>query len=259
MFFSPSLPHCFSLSFLLLRSRRRVGASSEESQRANRTQNTDENGHGSHVSGTIAGAKFGVAKRAKLVAVKVLGANGSGSNSGVLAGMNFVAANATAGRAVMNMSLGGPRSTALNQAVAAVARAGIVPVVAAGNSNQDTATTSPGSAPEAITVGAIDQATDQKATFSNFGAGVDVFAPGVRVQSVGIADDRATNVLSGTSMAAPHVAGLAAYLMRLERLTTADAVSDRIKALAGATGASVKNNAAGTTNLIANNGFNVQQ
>ena len=169
-----------------------------------------------------------------------------------------VAQNATAaklgGKAVMNMSLGGAKSRAINDAINSILRAGVVPVVAAGNENQDTANTSPGSAPGAITVGAIDQRNDSRASFSNFGEGVDVFAPGVNVQSVGISTDDATEILSGTSMASPHVAGLAAYLMSLEAITDATAVSDRIKKLAGATGASVGNNIRGTTSLIANNG-----
>jgi len=219
---------------------------------------TDENGHGSHVSGTIGGKTYGVAKNVELVAVKVLDKDGSGSNSGVLAGMDFVVANATArglrGKAVMNMSLGGALSQALNQAINAIANAGVVPVVAAGNENQDTKNTSPGSAERAITVGAIDQTTDTRASFSNFGAGVDVFAPGVNVLSVGIADDLATDVLSGTSMASPHVAGLAAYLMALEGITDVAAVASRIVKLAESTGAEVSNNRGNTTSLIANNG-----
>ncbi|KAL2018731.1 hypothetical protein VTK56DRAFT_437 [Thermocarpiscus australiensis] len=223
------------------------------------TVDTDENGHGSHVAGTIGGKTFGVAKKVNLVAVKVLDAQGSGSNSGVLAGMQFVADNATAsglaGKAVMNMSLGGSRSQALNAAINKIEAAGVVPVVAAGNENQDTANTSPGSAEAAVTVGAIDQRTDERASFSNFGALVDVFAPGVQVLSVGIQSDDDTQVLSGTSMASPHVAGLAAYLMALEGISGVQAVSDRIKALAQATGAAVLNNVAGTTSLIANNGF----
>ncbi|KAK3367500.1 serine protease [Podospora didyma] len=218
----------------------------------------DENGHGSHVAGTIGGKTVGIAKNVKLVAVKVLDADGAGTNSGVLAGMNFVADNATAtglgGKAVMNMSLGGSFSRAINAAINAIANAGVVPIVAAGNENQNTANTSPGSAAAAITVGAIDQRTDEKASFSNFGRGVDIFAPGVNVVSVGIASDVASESLSGTSMASPHVAGLAAYLMALEGISDVTAVSNRIKELAAATGATVKNNAAGTTNLIANNG-----
>jgi subtilisin family serine protease len=141
-----------------------------------------------------------------------------------------------------------------SQAINAVVRAGVVAVVAAGNENQNTANTSPGSAANAITVGAIDQRTDSKASFSNFGAGVDIFAPGVRVLSAGITSDTARATLSGTSMASPHVAGLVAYLMSLENLTNVTEVSNRMKQLAAATGASVKNNVRGTTNLIANNG-----
>ena len=154
----------------------------------------------------------------------------------------------------MNMSLGGGRSRAVNQAINNIAAAGVVPVVAAGNEDQDTANTSPGSAEAAICVGAIDQRTDERADFSNFGELVDVFAPGVDVLSVGVESDTATESLSGTSMASPHVAGLAAYLMALEGITDPAAVADRIKQLAQATGAQVGNNVPGTTSLIANNG-----
>ncbi|RDW84276.1 hypothetical protein BP6252_01866 [Coleophoma cylindrospora] len=223
------------------------------------TVNTDENGHGSHVAGTIGGATYGVAKSVKLVAVKVLDADGAGTNSGVIAGINFVASNATAmrlsGKSVMNMSLGGSKSQALNSAIAGVTRAGVVAVVAAGNDNVDAANSSPASAPSAITVGAIDAKTDTRATFSNFGASLDVFAPGVNIQSVGIANDTATTVLSGTSMASPHVAGLAAYLMALNtNLTTPAAVTNKIISLANTTGATVLKAGTGSPTLIANNG-----
>ena len=134
----------------------------------------------------------------------MLGADGGGSNAGVLQGLQFVADDAEqsnkAGKAVMNMSLGGPASRAVNSAVEAIARAGVVPVVAAGNEAQDAANVSPASAPNAITVGAIDQTNDQMADFSNFGADVDIFAPGVDVESVGITSNTASEVLSGTSM-----------------------------------------------------------
>ncbi|EXF75682.1 hypothetical protein COL5a_003757 [Colletotrichum fioriniae] len=219
---------------------------------------TDENGHGSHVAGTIGGQTFGVAKNVNLIGVKVLDGDGAGSNSGVLDGMQFViddvAKKNLTGKAVMNMSLGGSASAAVNRAIQALNNAGIVPVVAAGNENQDAANTSPASAPNAITVGAIDARNDRKASFSNFGTVVDIFAPGVNILSVGITSDTATNTLSGTSMASPHVAGLAAYLMGLEGLNTVKAVTDRMLALATASGASVQRNTAGTTNLIANNG-----
>ncbi|KAK1624078.1 subtilase [Colletotrichum phormii] len=219
---------------------------------------TDENGHGSHVAGTIGGQTFGVAKNVNLIGVKVLDGDGAGSNSGVLDGMQFViddvAKKNLTGKAVMNMSLGGSASAAVNRAIQALNNAGIVPVVAAGNENQDAANTSPASAANAITVGAIDARNDRKASFSNFGTVVDIFAPGVNILSVGITSDTATNTLSGTSMASPHVAGLAAYLMGLEGLNTVKAVTDRMLALAEASGASVQRNTAGTTNLIANNG-----
>jgi len=226
---------------------------------------TDENGHGSHVAGTIAGNTFGVAKKANIVAVKVLGAQGQGSNGGVIDGMqwiiNDVESRGIKGKAVMNMSLGGGFSEALNRAIQSMFEAGIVPVVAAGNDAIDTVNSSPGSAPNAITVGAIDARDDTIAPFSNFGQSVDVFASGVDVLSVGIESDTSTAVLSGTSMASPHVAGLAAYLMSFQGVSSPQEVDTLIKDLAQETGASVRNNVQGTTNAIANNGnrFNPQQ
>ncbi|TVY82752.1 Subtilisin-like protease [Lachnellula suecica] len=221
------------------------------------SNNTDENGHGSHVAGTIGGSTFGVCKSINLVAVKVLDSTGAGTNSGVIAGINFVATNVTArglaGKAIMNMSLGGSKSTALNSAIAALTKAGVVAIVAAGNENVDASNDSPASAPSAITVGAVD-AKDVKASFSNFGASVDIWAPGVNVLSVGIKSDTNTATLSGTSMASPHVAGLAGYLMSLEGLTTVTAVTSRMQALANATGAAVTNAGTGSPTLIAYNG-----
>ncbi|POR37298.1 Alkaline protease 1 [Tolypocladium paradoxum] len=218
---------------------------------------TDEHGHGSHVAGTIAGATFGVAKKANIMAVKVLDDKGMGMNSGILKGLQFVINDVKKrgiqGKAVMNMSLGGSVSEAMNRAVQAISNAGIVPVVAAGNENRDTATTSPGSAPSAITVGAIDN-NDARARFSNFGARVDIFAPGVNILSVGIRSDIDTKTLSGTSMASPHVAGVAAYLMALMGITEPAQVDALIKNLASKTGAACTNNVPGTTSLIANNG-----
>ncbi|KEZ41463.1 Alkaline protease 1 [Scedosporium apiospermum] len=220
--------------------------------------NTDENGHGSHVAGTIGGRTFGVAKQVDLVAVKVLDAEGGGDTAGVLDGMQWVVddvrANNRSGKAVMNMSLGGSFSRAMNSAIEALRQAGVVPVVAAGNENVDASRTSPASAPNAITVGAINAADDRRASFSNFGSVVDIFAPGVDVTSVGITSDTASARLSGTSMASPHVCGLAAYLMALEGINQVDDVVARITQLAGTTGASVGGNRGDTTNLIAYNG-----
>jgi len=231
---------------------------------------SDENGHGSHVAGTIGGSTFGVAKNANIVSVKVLDSQGAGANSGVIGGMQWIIDDVTdkisrnpelKGKFVMNMSLGGAFSQAINRVIEDLNAAGIVPVVAAGNEAQDTANTSPGSAPRAITVGAIDAATDVIADFSNFGPSVDIFAPGVQVESVGINSNTDTATMSGTSMASPHVAGLAAYLISIQDLSDstgqksmADLVSDAMKTLAEQSGASVKRNVPGTTSLIANNG-----
>ncbi|ROV88472.1 hypothetical protein VMCG_10455 [Cytospora schulzeri] len=221
--------------------------------------NTDGNGHGSHVAGTIGGKTFGVAKKVTLYGVKVLGADGTGPMSSVLTGVEFVAQTVKqlglSGKSVMNLSLDGSLSNALNQAINNLRAAGVVPVVAAGNDNDDAQNNSPASAAGAVTVGAVDQTTDQKASFSNFGQLVDVFAPGVNVESVSIQNTTATRAMSGTSMASPHVAGLAAYLMALENITNVDAVAARIRGLAGATGSHVLDNVKGTTPLIANNGL----
>ncbi|KAK7732503.1 hypothetical protein SLS53_008508 [Cytospora paraplurivora] len=220
---------------------------------------TDESGHGSHVAGTIGGKTFGVAKRATLVGVKVMGQNGLGSLSSTLAGLDFVYQTVRqrrlSGKSVMNLSLDGDLSQALNKAIDTLRAEGVVPVVSAGNDNTDAGNSSPSSAPGAITVGAIDQTTDQRAWFSNFGPHVDVFAPGVNVESVGIHSTTDTRILNGTSMASPHVAGLAAYLMALENITSVDDVEARVTTLAAATGSQVHGNVKGTAPWIANNGM----
>lgn len=213
--------------------------------------NTDENGHGTHCSGTIAGSTYGVAKSAKIVGVKVLDKNGSGSNSGVISGIQWVGNNAaTPSKSVLSMSLGGSYSSAVNSAVKAVVSKGITVVVAAGNSDDDASNYSPSSEPTAITVGAIDS-NDVRASFSNYGSLVDIFAPGVNVLSSWIGSTTATNTISGTSMATPHVAGLAAYLIILEGLSTPAKVVARIQALA--TSGKITD-AESTNNLIAYNG-----
>eukprot|EP01118_Nematostelium_gracile_P008258 TRINITY_DN2736_c0_g3_i4.p1 TRINITY_DN2736_c0_g3~~TRINITY_DN2736_c0_g3_i4.p1 ORF type:complete len:620 (-),score=180.36 TRINITY_DN2736_c0_g3_i4:27-1886(-) len=174
----------------------------------------DCDGHGTHVSGTVAGTTFGVAPRAKIVPVRVLDCNGLGTSAGIVAGINFVAATAVK-PAVAQMSLGGPRSTAENAAVERAIARGIPFSIAAGNEDADACNTSPASATNAITVGAIDKDTDQRSTFSNWGTCLDIFAPGNQIISAGIASDNAQVSLSGTSMAAPHVAGvMALYLQK---------------------------------------------
>jgi subtilisin family serine protease len=224
---------------------------------------TDENGHGTHCAGTIAGRTFGVAKSADIVGVKVLDAEGSGSFDGIIAGMEWVfqqvQASGTASKSVVSMSLGGGSSSAINDVVEDLTDLGVIVVAAAGNSGLDARTSSPASAPKAITVGAIDAKDDTIASFSNFGPAVDILAPGVDVLSAYIGSNIATEVLSGTSMACPHVAGLAAYLIAEEGISGPDRMAARIIELATATGATATLNSkaedAGTTTLIANNGF----
>ncbi|GAA3114999.1 subtilisin family serine protease [Kribbella aluminosa] len=168
-------------------------------------------GHGSHVAGTIGGTTYGLAKAAKLIAVRVLDCKGSGSTESVVAGIDWVTKNAKK-PAVANMSLGGGADDALDAAVKASVDAGVTYAVAAGNDNADACQSSPAKEPSAITVGATDD-QDQRAVFSNFGKCVDLFAPGVDITSVGITGPDATAKMSGTSMATPHVAGgIALYL-----------------------------------------------
>lgn len=174
--------------------------------------NTDEHGHGSHVAGTIGSRAFGVAKNALLVAVKVLDAQNRGQTSGFIAGIDWAVKNKRAGRGcVINLSLGGPRVDAFNAAVRAAWNAGCVVVAAAGNDNVDACNISPASEPTIITVGATN-IQDARAGFSNWGQCLDVFAPGENIVSTWNQGNNINN-LSGTSMAAPHVSGLAAWIM----------------------------------------------
>jgi subtilisin family serine protease len=173
---------------------------------------SDCNGHGTHVSGTVGGTAWGVAKQVALVPVRVLDCRGSGSFSGVIAGVDWVAANPRR-PAVANMSLGGGLSSSVNAAVAGAVASGVTMVVAAGNSNADACLSSPASEPSALTVGATTS-TDARASYSNYGYCLDLFAPGSSITSAWYTSPTATNTISGTSMASPHVAGAAALVLQ---------------------------------------------
>lgn len=194
----------------------------------NNEANTDCHYHGTHVAGTIAGTQFGVAKDASVVPLRVLNCSGSGSYSGVIRAINWVIATHPAGTpAVANLSLGGPKSSAVNLAIAAMVEAGIPTFVAAGNSYTDACSASPASTPEAITVGATDR-FDNKAGFSNFGDCVDVFGPGVSIVSANAKNHASPTSLSGTSMAAPHLAGIGALILSENPGANASQVEDQI-------------------------------
>jgi subtilisin family serine protease len=174
----------------------------------------DCNGHGTHVAGTVGGATYGVAKQVSLVAVRVLDCNGSGSTSGVAAGIDWVTANHAAGQpAVANMSLGGGPDTVLDTAVRNSIADGVSYSIAAGNSNANACNYSPARVAEAITVGSTTS-TDARSSFSNIGTCLDLFAPGSTITSSWYTSDTATNTISGTSMATPHVAGVAALYLQ---------------------------------------------
>ena len=174
---------------------------------------SDCNGHGTHVAGTLGGTTYGIAKGVALHSVRVLDCAGSGTLSGVLAGINWVTANAIH-PAVANMSLGGGFSATLNSAVATSVASGVTYAVAAGNSGADACTFSPASEPTALTVGSVNPVNDVRSSFSNFGTCVDLFAPGEGILSAWASSDTATNTIAGTSMASPHVAGVAALYLQ---------------------------------------------
>ena len=172
----------------------------------------DCHGHGTHVAGTVGGSTYGVAKGVSLVGVRVLNCSGSGTTSGVIAGIDWVTSNHTTGKAVANMSLGGGASTSIDNAVKNSIADGVVYAIAAGNSNRDACRYSPARVPEAITVGATTS-TDARASYSNYGSCLDLFAPGSSITSAWYTSNTATNTISGTSMATPHVAGVAALYL----------------------------------------------
>ncbi len=206
----------------------------------------DCHGHGTHVAGTVGSNTYGVAKNVELFAVRVLGCNGSGSNSGVIAGVDYVANNAVL-PAVANMSLGGGASTALDNAVNNATNQGVLFVVAGGNENQNACNSSPARAASAYTVGATDS-SDRRASFSNFGTCLEIFAPGVNITSTWSTSNSATNTINGTSMASPHVAGVAALLLDENPAASPGQLADLLTA--NATPGVVTNPGSGSPNLM---------
>jgi subtilisin family serine protease len=207
---------------------------------------SDCNGHGTHVSGTVGGSTYGVAKSAFLHGVKVLNCAGSGSTSGVIAGVDWVRNNRI-NPAVANMSLGGGVSTALDNAVNNLANSGVTIVVAAGNSNANACNSSPARAANAITVGSTTS-TDARSSFSNFGTCLDLFAPGSSILSSWYTSNTATATLSGTSMASPHVAGVAALYKQANPSASATTVRNAI--VNNATTGVVTNPGSGSPNRL---------
>ncbi|MFC9699745.1 S8 family serine peptidase [Streptomyces sp. NPDC056943] len=206
----------------------------------------DGNGHGTHVAGTIAGTAHGVAKKAKVVAVRVLDDNGSGTTEQVVAGIDWVTQNHS-GPSVANMSLGGGADEALDAAVKRAIASGVTFAVAAGNESSDAGEGSPSRVPEALTV-ASSTKDDEQSSFSNFGAVVDLYAPGSDITSAWNDSDTGVKTISGTSMASPHVAGAAVlYLAANPTATPADTAA----ALTGAaTADAIKNPTSGTANKL---------
>jgi len=207
---------------------------------------TDCHGHGTHVAGTVGGTRFGVAKEVQLYAVQVLDCSGSGTWSGVIAGIDWVTANHRS-PAVANMSLGGSYTQSVNDAVAGSIASGVVYAVAAGNSATDACTFSPASTPTALTVGAISK-TDARSSYSNTGSCVDLFAPGTFVLSAWKDSDTDAVYLSGTSMASPHVAGAAALYLETHPGASPATVASEL--LAATTKDRITDAGAGSPNLL---------
>jgi subtilisin family serine protease len=208
----------------------------------------DCNGHGTHVAGTVGGSTYGVAKGVSLRAVRVLDCTGSGSNSGVIAGMDWVRVNHVA-KSVANMSLGGGYSATVNTAATNLVNSGVFLAVASGNGNTDACNSSPASASGTITVNA-STSTDARATYSNYGGCTDLYAPGTNITSSWYSSTTATNTISGTSMASPHVAGVGA----LYKATYGDAAASTIGSwlTTNATASKITGNITGTANLLLN-------
>jgi aqualysin 1 len=209
----------------------------------------DCNGHGTHVAGTVGSTTYGVAKGVDLVAVRVLDCAGSGTITGVVAGIDWVTSDHEAGApAVANMSLGGGASTALDDAVATSIADGVTYALAAGNdSGGDACESSPARVPDGITVGATES-SDARSSFSNIGSCVDIFAPGSDIESTWNTSDTATNTISGTSMATPHVTGAAALFLEGDPAAAPTAVRDGL--VAGGTPDVVSDPGAGSPNVL---------
>jgi len=220
---------------------------------------TDQNSHGTHCAGTAAGARHGLAKAAFIVAVKVLNAQGSGSYSGIIAGIQWVTQSYQAGErpAVASMSLGGTADGGMNGAVAASIAAGIPYSIAAGNSNGNACFFYPASCPTAVTVGSTviaasgNEEFDQRSSFSNYGTCLDIWAPGSSITSCAITGPDSSSVKSGTSMACPHVTGLLAIILAREPLLSAAEAQQRLTSVAQP--GLVDNAGAGSINLLAYN------
>jgi subtilisin family serine protease len=211
---------------------------------------SDCHGHGTHVAGTVGGSTYGLAKDVTIRPVRVLDCEGSGSYAAIIAGIDWVAANAD-GPAVANMSLGGSFSQALNEAIAAAVDSGVTFAIAAGNDGKDACGVSPGSEPSAITVGATNE-SDAQTSWSNYGECVDLLAPGNGITSAWIDGDAAENTISGTSMATPHVAGVAALFLE----SSPDATPDEVAAaLTGGAVADAVSGTKGSPNLLLNTAF----
>ncbi|RKT55953.1 S8 family peptidase [Saccharothrix australiensis] len=210
------------------------------------SNNTDCHGHGTHVAGTVGGTRHGVAKEVKLVAVKVLNCQGQGTSAGVVNGVNWVARNAVK-PAVANMSLGGSADTATDTAVRNLVAAGVTTAVASGNDNQNACNYSPARVREAISTNASTR-SDGRASFSNYGTCTDLFAPGQDITSAWHTSDSATNTISGTSMASPHVAGAAAMYVSANPTATPAQVESAL--VAAATSGKITNPGAGSANKL---------
>ena len=210
----------------------------------------DCNGHGTHVATSAAGTQYGIAKNATIVPIRLLNCNGSGAYSGVIASLDWILSPANPNpktQAVLNLSIGGPKSDALNDAIERLVNAGITVVVAAGNERTDACTKSPASAVNAITVGATDIA-DAKATYTNFGSCVDINAPGTLITGGWFLGSSSTRTISGTSMASPHVAGAAAVYRGLYPTATVGQVTAAL--LSTATPDAITNLPVGTPNKL---------